>query len=78
MFEIEKNVPVKKSTPVKTKYPIEKMDVGDSFLIGKEHLDSMKSWNYEYQCMLRLAAINRMKISTKKQPCGGVRVWRIA
>lgn len=71
-FELEKNVPLEKFVSTKAKYPLNKMEVDDSFVMPLSDRNSLMS----------LIAQNRMKGSkakyaTRKISELEVRVWRI-
>lgn len=71
-FKIEKNIPMPDSAS--SKYPFSKMEIKDSFLVGK--LDAKNT------IIFRTTANNcgkklKMKFSTKKIEGGAVRCWRV-
>lgn len=76
MRVIDSNIPFKRET-IGDRYPIEKMAVGESFLVCKAELATIQSWDKTCSQIHMYANRRGMKISTKKGP-DGVRVWRIA
>jgi hypothetical protein len=74
-YEIEKGVPVpEKGRPYKVKYPIAKMEIGDSFVIEADDAKTNSRKSYLYA----LSARAGIRVTTRKQPDGSLRVWRIA
>jgi len=75
MFEIEKGIPVpvvKRGGPGRPSiFPLEQMQVGDSFL-ATTNLSSLKPalWKYSKK--------TGVKFQSKGVPGEGIRVWRIA
>lgn len=71
MITIEKNIPLT-CTP-KNKgmaAAMKSMEIGDSFLWpkGSSSVNNFHSYALRFQ----------MKVSIRKQPCGGFRVWRVS
>ncbi|MBW2569705.1 MAG: hypothetical protein JRE47_10145 [Deltaproteobacteria bacterium] len=81
MYKIEKNIPIyeikKKTSIIKqknTKYPFNKMDIGDSFFVP---IDSIGRSNITNAASYYNAQKNRGRYQTRAV-YGGVRCWRIA
>lgn len=78
MYKIEKNIPVPAARSRVTKYPFDKMDVGDSFLIvkqdGEEH-EKIRMKAVGAAC--GYAKTKGWKFRTRKEG-ENLRVWRIA
>lgn len=70
MYDIEKDVPVKKRGDAK--YPLEKLEVNDSFLIPLKDLEDNTQ-----QSVLTIAKQKNINITTRKTD-QGLRVWRIS
>lgn len=72
MQEISKDFPIPKTITrgAPSKHPFAKMDVGDSVLVT-EDAKKMQVYCHVYG---RQAG---KKFTTRKQPCGGVRIWRV-
>lgn len=70
-MNIEKDVPIPDSEGrgAKPKHPFSKMDVGDSVLMQDK---KMQVYCHVY------GRQSGKKFVTRKQPCGGVRIWRTA
>ena len=73
-YEIEKNVPIEGKKRL-SKYPFDKMEVGDSFLVPKEDYNNIHSMRAALFYTIKKVDPN-MKISTRTVE-GGIRVWRI-
>jgi len=72
-FKIEKDIPVGftgHEHKYNGKYPLSKMDVGDSFVVSVEQTESIRATSAKY------AKMTGTKFMTRKFE-GGVRVWRI-
>lgn len=67
-YKIEKGI----KPPSKTTYPFEGMDVGDSFLVTGTHQGVVSACACAYARKFPL-----LKFTTRTQPDGSVRVWRI-
>jgi hypothetical protein len=67
-YKIEKSIPLPKRA---TKYPLEKMEVGDSFLINK-----YKHHNFTYANKWAIKYQPEWKFYSSREG-EGVRVWRI-
>ncbi len=65
-YKIEKNIPIK-GTKRPSKYPFDKMQVGDSFLVDNEKAGSIRSLIYR---------VGGKKFRTRSVK-GGIRVWRV-
>ncbi len=77
MYEIEKNVP--RPQRVECKYPFEKMDIGDSFLIPAKERNSVRSSAINYSdTTKRRDGTAEMKWSICRVDSDFYRVWRIA
>lgn len=74
-LKIDKDVPIPASDPGgrPEKYPWQKMEVGDSFLIPLESMKHKSAINLAYQAGQRTGR----KFSGRRIE-GGTRVWRIA
>lgn len=68
-YEIEKGIKV--PTKAHSKYPFDKMKVGDSFLVPAEQQNHARVTAYAY------AKRNNIKIVVRKVD-GGFRIWRTA
>ena len=83
VFQIEKNIPIppnkagERGRPCK--YPLDKMVVGDSFLVEKVHTRARAN---SLATSIRTATKNRemkAKFSVRKDvSVGAIRVWRVA
>jgi uncharacterized protein (DUF2249 family) len=69
MYEIEKGIPMPKSSEYEAKYPFAKMEVGDSFRV-EERRESVASAARSYGCRIG------KKFSVRKEE-GGMRIWRV-
>lgn len=76
MIEIEKNIPMPTSKG-KNVYPLDQMEMGDSFLIKDAKTKGYDWWYIERTRVYMLAKKQGIKVSTLF--CDdGARVWRIA
>jgi len=76
MYEIERDVPIPKGRrpgPPKI-YPIQEMEIGDSFLIPNEDVRGRKSVT---QFVVPQAKRYGYRLTTRKLSDGGFRVWRV-
>ena len=77
-YKVDKNVPLERKKKVHTRFPFDKMKVGDSFYIPKK--DQLQSAAvasvYAAANSYNKTFSTRIKISTRKDD-GGLRVWRI-
>lgn len=69
LFRIERRVPAPQVRE-RNHYPIRHMAIGDSFVIPKDRVPGGP--------INGIAARYGMKISTRRQADGSVRVWRVA
>ena len=69
VYKIEKGV---KLRPATSQYPIEKLEVGDSFVVPKGEVGG-STRTYLYQVAVRCG----MKVAIRVETDGGLRVWRI-
>lgn len=70
MFEIEKNVPM--PMPIR-KYPLDRMEVGDSFLIPVDGADDPEK--VRNRLAMRMRELRPKKFITRGVT-DGIRVWR--
>jgi hypothetical protein len=71
--KIEKGVPVPSPQNRVMKYPLAKMEVGDSFVTA------LADRSHVFTCARQLLAkIPGIKISTRKEGKNKIRVWRVA
>ena len=79
VYEIEKNVPIPKPQVVgrPSKYPFEKMDVGDSFFVENQKHESVYKLSVTISQATRRSRLKGKRF-TVRQLDGGVRVWRTA
>mgnify|MGYP001569068366 CR=1 FL=1 len=68
-YKIERGV---KLRPATSQYPIEKLEVGDSFVIPKGEVGG-STRSYLYQ----LGARAGVKVAVRVEKDGGLRVWRV-
>ena len=70
-MEIEKNIPIPEQHKYgKNKAILQKMEVGDSFLLKNQTSNPNQVWN-------TVASRLRMKITVRKVADGQYRVWRV-
>lgn len=75
MFKIEKNIPItsiKTTKNFQSKYPFNKMEIGDSFFIPEKTKKDEKKRKGLYCSAKRFG----IKIATRKGE-GGLRVWKV-
>ena len=72
---IEKNMPIPQKDIRKEKYPLDSMDVGDSFFIQSDKKDIAKMRNSVSSATTYKAFKTEMKFCVRSVE-GGVRVWR--
>jgi len=71
-FKIDKGVEIPDHGKCKkSKYPFGKLEVGDSFLVGKDDVNSASSCAYNYAAKSKKG----VKI-TRRKVAGGTRFWR--
>lgn len=70
-YRIDKNVP----PPSRLKYPLEKLDVGDSFFVPEKTGQSMRTTVSHYQRTRGGKFITR---EVTEAGVSGTRVWRVA
>lgn len=78
MTEIEKGIPVPESWRTKkgeSKYPFNKLEVGDSFVIEK---NGHKSWEFSFAAVLKAQKDLGIKLTTRAEGDEKRRVWRTA
>jgi hypothetical protein len=68
-YEIEKGIPIPRSSEYEAKYPFSKMEVGDSFSV-EERRESVASAARSYGCRVG------KKFSIRKEG-NGMRIWRV-
>jgi len=76
-FEIEKNVPppVGYNRRPRSAYPFDKLEVGDSFVVG---LDGRRSWCFIFSAIQEAQLKHQIKIATRLLEDGNRRVWRVS
>ena len=74
MFKIEKNIPVPSSRGRVAIYPFREMEVGDSFAVPGMKQPVLS--NLACQAAKRIG--DGRRYSTRRQPDGSIRVWRVA
>lgn len=77
MFTVESNVPMPTTTLRGSKYPVEKLQPGDSFFVPAKKASPVSV----YSCCKRIATRNNFTISMRKLTESGVegcRIWRIS
>lgn len=75
MFTVESNVPMPATTLRGSKYPVEKLQQGDSFFVPAKKSSPLSV----YSCCKRIAVRNNFTISMRKMTENGVegcRIWR--
>ena len=71
-IKIDKNIPQPDRNAGKPPiYPFGEMDIDDSIFIGRNDKKKAVSAAHVY------AHRNGVKLKCRKQPCGGVRIWRV-
>ena len=70
MYEIEKDVLIPSQRFAAKNYPLDKMEVGDSFVVPQEKGGSVQ-WAIQRYCLL-----HDCKFLTRKDPKGR-RIWRV-
>jgi len=74
-MEIEKDIPIPNEDHFK--YPFEFMEIGDSFFLPLNGVDSIRIRNNVYSSAKKYAAANNMKFAVRyMKHQGGVRCWR--
>lgn len=83
-FKIEKGVPIHGPGPRRRhpELPFANMAVGDSFVVQPEvgrTVRQLQSWvSTTLRDFIRYEKVKPMKIATRRQADGSVRVWRVA
>ena len=73
-MKIEKGIPIgSQRANLQTKYPFKEMEIGDSFVVPKDELP--KNGGCGLHNSARYVGV---KIATRTQTDGSVRVWRVA
>ena len=74
MFEIEKGIPmIAKATGRATKFPFNKMEVGDSFLVLRDQIKSEGA----FRVSARSYGVHHNKKFSVRKVENGFRCWRI-
>lgn len=78
LYKIEKGIEIVRKKTITNRFPFEKMDIGDSFLIPKNDQDPLKARASIYAAVKSFNTFNSKthKVSSRVEE-GGLRVWRI-
>lgn len=71
-FQIESNIPTPEIKQHYSKYPVSKLEVGQSFFVGDSTL-----FNSLYQIASRKGRAEKKKFLVRKVAGGGLRCWRV-
>lgn len=77
-MDIEKGIPVPdawRNKKGESKYPWKSLDVGDSFVVKKEH---RKSWAFIFAAVLKAQKDHGIKLTTRLVDEGTRRIWRVS
>lgn len=78
VYKVEKGVPITRKTMDRCRFPFDKMDVGDSFLIPAKEQEPMKARISIYSATNSFNRNHKTKLKmSSRADKTGLRVWRI-